>query len=248
MKLEIVSRYLARLYIREPRNAPALMRLGADLTEKIGISDAEPSLVNDLDVATRQVSQGVMLTFADNTWLVKVTSESFDVQVSQGYNVAKKTHLYAPEFGDFLKRARELFDVLMGLTSTKPHRMAVVQSGVLARPPATPLDTVRSRLLTFPTVGESAPFEWNWRGAWKVSRQFGDRNEATNTIASLRLSDVAHVERLGDRLVVELDINTDPGNPVPRFSQADVSAFVSKSETWHAQLAEAVASHAGIES
>jgi hypothetical protein len=64
----------------------------------------------------------------------------------------------------------------------------------------------------------------------------------------VKAADVAHIKRLGDRLIVELDINTDPANPVPRFSQADISAFVSGSESWHAQLAEAVASHAGIES
>jgi hypothetical protein len=70
------------------------------------MSDAQPSLVNDFDVGSGQMSQGVMLTSADQTWLVKVTSESFDVQVSQGYNVATRTNLYAPTFGDFLRRAR----------------------------------------------------------------------------------------------------------------------------------------------
>ncbi|HEY4157949.1 MAG TPA: hypothetical protein VGM29_07625 [Polyangiaceae bacterium] len=250
MKFEIVSRYLARVYMKDPRSTPVLMRLAADLAEKAGMSDSQPSLVNDYDVATGEVSQGCVLTSSDQTWLVKLTGESFDVQVSQGYNVATRAHLHAPSFQGYLKRVRELFEVGMSLVAVKPHRIAVVQSGVLARAEgkATSLEAVRSQLMRFPSVGEGVPFEWNWRGAWKITRQFGDRSEVTNTIASVRLADVAHVERLGERLVVELDINTDPIDPTPRFSMEEVLAFVSESEGWHAQLAEALATHAGIES
>lgn len=248
MKFEIVTRYLARLFIREPRTAPTLMRLAADLADRGGLAGWEPTSVNDVDMATSQVSQGYMLVSPDQVWTAKITGESFDVSVTQGFNLQTRTHVEVPTFGEFLKRVGELFAVAGQLNSTKPHRIAVVQGGVLPPPSerAASLDAVRAKLVNLPPLN-GAPFEWNWRGAWKVSRSFGGVTEPTNTVMTVRQSTVRFPEALGDRLIVDLDINTDSVNATPRFSGEEVAAFVIAAEGWHAALAKDLSDYAGID-
>lgn len=247
MNVEFVARYLARVFVREERSLPTSMRLAADLTEQAGLSSWTANTIQDIDAATGQVSPGHAWRSPDGVWLVKVTSESLDVQVSQGIDLETGEPIAVPAFGEFLKTAREHLVHGLNLMGTRPHRIAVVQTLVLAsRENMFPShqEVLRS-LLKLPQM-ETEPFEWNWRSAWRVDREFAGTTEITNTIASLRMVEIQTPQVNGDRLIAELDINTDPRKENPRFSSATVTGFLTASEQWHADLARTLEEHTGI--
>jgi hypothetical protein len=115
-------------------------------------------------------------------------------------------------------------------------RVAVVREGLATKTPAQ-LDVLGDRLLTSVPEFTNNMFEWDWRAATRVTRAFGGRTEATNTIGVLkRLEVTLPGEEPTDRLMVTTDVNTVPQQINPRFSPVEAEAFVVASAAWHAQL------------
>lgn len=158
-----------------------------------------------------------------------------------------------PDIGDFASFSRDAgvkFAVLLDHFERKAHRLAVVQEGFLRRMSQDDVEAIASRLLRVPPLyARHPPFEWNWRCAALVDREFGGLTEATNTIATVLRQPGIEVSIRQQTMVdeqhfslvrVDLDINTSPRNATPRFEADEARAFFEEAIPWQESFAEEI--------
>lgn len=242
MRFDPTIRYLARSFLEGPPQLGGARAL-ARLAEAVRVDDLTVQPISQVSVSTATVAQRVQLTSEDSQWQLTLMGESIDL-----------AHLPRPDtepipFADYLTRARDVFAAVADLTSRQPHRLACVREGLLPEMSEEKKNDVARRLLNYPETFDPAPWEWDWRCAATVVRQFGACSEDTNTIVTAKriAGTFAHTGSAFDRIRVDLDINTSPKKDEPRFDRDSIVAFFDESMGWHAQLSEETARFLGVE-
>ena len=239
MQQEIVIRYLARVFVRNPPlNATA--QGYADFVNAIG----DPSLVPRpvLEMTPIGPVQRIGVGTASGDWLVQVTGDSVDVQSSP------QVGMPAMDFEEFCKRAGVQISKALASFDQKAWRLAVVREWVFRELTEEQMNASRARLVTLPKVlADTLPFEWDWRAGAALDRRIGEKMARTNTLASIRRVPVTLGGIEHDRLLLSTDVNTSPKDPTARFDDADALAFCHESPAWHAELKQSMLELAGLQ-
>ena len=223
---ETTVRNLARVFLNAA-HLQARPAVFAELLRHLG-NEFLPQTVAEL-APTGNTIQRVGAATANGEWSVHIVSESVDVTYAprQGRAVP---------FQEFCARAANYVLAAQTLVEQQAHRVALVREGLDEKTPEQ-LDVLAARLLTKAHPFDGALFEWDWRVATHVQREFGAYDEQTNTIGILKRVEVTpHGQDPSDRLWVSTDINTRPQQRRPRFSPEDSAGFVNAAAPWHAEL------------
>lgn len=256
MQFAIRTRQLARLYV----DAQSLVATEEQLAE----------LIKTANLATRMATPTVVRLMADDPtlpagspprfvlastrldWQLAILGHSFDLSRLPtdltGSNIG--------ELSEFAAIAAEILWECSRVFGRTGHRMALVQSGMLAEMSDKQLDAVARRLLHLPASFETHPvFEWDWRIARRGTMHLGDREDSTHVLATVkRASGLLHVapkpgsaDRADipfDRINVELDVNTSTADTRGRFGEKEVKQFFSAALDEHTHLAKELATFA----
>jgi hypothetical protein len=149
------------------------------------------------------------------------------------------------EFTEFCKQAQHILAQALIFFQRKAHRLAAVQEGFLKQMDAHEKDEIAKRIFNFPHFyKQSLPFEWDWRSASIIEREFSGSTEPTNTITTIKRVQFQAVEVVADtfsetpsdRIRVDFDINTAVSNVVARFGEQQIHGFFDQAPIWHNKL------------
>lgn len=202
----------------------------------------EPSLVpvNFAELTTGGMVPRIALADPPQGWTIQITSESLDVEFRPTVQVADV------EFQTFCEKAAGQLRRVLNAKEAKAHRVAVLWERLLLPLDPDAIDGVAGRMLHLPNLFGNSPFEWDWRAGVRVKRTFGDTEELTNTIGTIKRVEATVRGSKADRLLLITDVNTDHRKKAARFTGDEVQAFVKNSPAWHAELSSAVLSQAGV--
>lgn len=166
-------------------------------------------------------------------------SKRFDV------SVAGKPSDPIPTFESVCGRSATILSRILRATKRHATRLAAVQEGFLPeRSPKQMSDLARKMLNLRGIYKINPPFEWDWRAATRISRDFGKKHEDILTIVTLkRIAGVMHTPETAenfDRIRLDFDLNTSFENTTPRFGSADTAAFFKAAPGWHADLSSEI--------
>ncbi len=235
MEAENTMRFWARAFTREV-NLHASAAGYAELASLAGDETLQPRQMVELSAAgpTARVAVGS----ANGDWIIQSMAESLDVMHTPAAN---EKGLALHEF--CARAARQLMAVLEH-TGARTHRIAVLWERLLAPVDSAKLDAVADKVLVRPDTFTGTMFEWDWRVAVRLEREFGDHKELTNTLATVRRVEARTMgQPPADRILLTTDVNTMPQRIASRFGASDVRAFVEAAESWHDDLTAEVKAH-----
>ena len=135
----------------------------------------------------------------------------------------------------------------------RAHRLAIVQQGFLPELSKPEMENVVKRIFQFPSIYKThLPFEWDWRMASLVEREFSSFKEPTNTLVTIKRnpgtllkgeSEKPISEITIDRIRIDFDINTLPQNIKARFDNSHITSFFTQAISWHNDLSSEVFSY-----
>lgn len=247
---DVTLRLLASAFVDIDSVSPATPSLLPGLMACVASYGMVPTLARELPNPEALATRFAFTTF-DNTLQVLLGTKRIDVT----RRVATTDAASVAETGQFLMQASDILARLLTHLDRRCHRLAFVDEGMLGEMPPARIDAIAANLLGRGSIHQSwgSPFEWDYRTAHRVTRSFGDRREATNTILTVkRLTGTIALRdsespRPFDRLRVDLDINTAPDTVDDRFGKADIEAFFGSVGAWHAELAVYATSIMGLE-
>jgi hypothetical protein len=242
MEFAVRTRQLARVFVDAQSLAitadqlPKLIE-AARLTDRLSTPFVLPLPLPDPNLPAGSATR-FALASASFDWQIALLSQSFDL-------TRLPTNLTGSNIGDLGEFAATAAAVLWELTQffgRVPHRLVLVQSGMLGEMPTKKMDTIARQLLRLPPSVEAAPpFEWDWRCASHGAFVLGDRNEETNVVTTInrRVGSIqsATDQTLFDRIHIELDINTSPSDTRGRFEKQDLEQFFTAAVDEHTRLA-----------
>jgi len=143
------------------------------------------------------------------------------------------------ETGEFTEKAIPVFTKILQHFDLKANRMGIVTEGVISELAGEQLEGLSEKLFNAPAFFKTLhPFEWDWRLVSLLDREFGGKTEPTNNIVILKRRKI-QLQRNGetqpdqlDSILVNLDININPDNTMPRFSYEDVEKYFSTAAKW----------------
>jgi len=237
---DIVIRFLARVFVTNAETAPTAERF-ASLAAMVGKPDFLPLPFQEIGPSGMQTRVG--LRSADSTRTILFRGESVDFEYHQPIDEAKGVL----SLEDFCSEAGEALALALEGKKLLAHRIAAVQEGLLQPMTNETIDAWSRKLLTVPPgLPLTAPFEWDWRAAFKVDRALGADDEKTNTLITVkRMTGKLPDGQPLDRVQVNTDVNTAPENNRPRFDAAQVRAFFATAPAWHHELVETVLAYCG---
>jgi hypothetical protein len=243
-------RQLARAFVDAQSVAPTA-KDEAQLTESLGALFEKRSTVRVVESTTRG-ERTLYHWGQDLEWQLGLFAESFDLHRigtdQDGGEVG--------DFGKFAERAAEILSVTLEHFGRRPHRLALVQEGLLREMPAEELAAVAPRLLRMPPSFEArSPFEWDWRCGRHGTMHIGDVDEETNLVATVKRASLRIGLRIGlktpdapgpgeletyDRIAVDIDVNTTHVDTRARFAQSGIREFFSKAISEHRALSDEI--------
>ena len=219
--------------------------------------DAESIQANAKDVA------GLMELFQDDQFLPSQAADSNIPRIGfrsvEGtrnlilsgkrfdyFHLPTKNNLDLGDFTVFCQHAISKLSIAIDYFKRKGHRLAAVQEGFLAEMIDEEINSIASNLLNFPpSFSKDIPFEWNWRCASSIERNFGKLSEPTNTVITIIRADFkvqsgeGIIDGLGpNKIRMDIDVNTSPINANARFGAEEIKAFLETSPIWHNKLGE----------
>lgn len=220
-------RTLARVFV----NGSHVQVKGSTFAQLLAIVGDEfiPRAVTELQ-ATGPVQRLGAITPAGD-WTVHISSESIDVTYMPAYGAS------GPSFEEFCNRATQYLGGVQNMLGQLASRIAVAHEGLDRKTPEE-LETLGDRLLQRAKPFDRELFEWDWRVASRIDRDFGMfKAEPTNTIAQLKRVEINPPAREPhDELFISVDVNTAPRRINPRFAVGDVADFLKRAVQWHADL------------
>ncbi|MCL1468471.1 hypothetical protein LAY41_29225 [Argonema galeatum A003/A1] len=182
---------------------------------------------------------------ADGEWQFLLLSKQFTLihsaTVPDGSNLG--------DFSTFCRNAIPKLTTALNYFQRKAHRLAASQEGFLSEMTQTEMENIAFRLMKFPSIySKQFPFEWNWRSAALIEREFGGIQEITNMITTVskllgyltetRTEGIA--QSLFDRIMVNFEINTSANNVIARFDDLHLAGFFEQSGLWHNELSSEI--------
>jgi hypothetical protein len=161
-------------------------------------------------------------------WQVTINVDSIDIELApadeKGVSLA-----------EFLARSSDVLSMVAAISPLPGHRMAAVTECFLEAMTVPEMNTLCEHLLHRPPSLQT-PFEWDWRCAQRVQRNFGGLSEDTNAIAIVKRTNGQRITPKGaemfDRIRMDLDVNTVADSLLPRYQQAHVRAFFTQAQEW----------------
>jgi hypothetical protein len=232
MNYDIRLRHYSRAFV----DAQSLAPTGDDVA-RLGERLGHPLVAMPvLEPATMR--QRVMLGWADFEWQLVILGDSFDL----GHNGIGQNGANIGDVALFATEAASVFAAVAEHFGRVPHRLSLVQEGLLREMTAPQMDAVAARLIRVPPsfAGPPAPFEWDWRCARHGTMRIGDTDEETNVLATVkRLSGNLMLEgapAMFDRIRVDLDVNTVPNQTRGRFAREQMRQFFAEAVRAHEAL------------
>ena len=130
--------------------------------------------------------QRIAYGIQENGWQIVLAKKRFDVMVrpTVDSNPGSLT--------GFCENASKILGITLDFFERKAHRVALVQEGLILDLSDDQKIKIASKLFRYPpTFAQDIPFEWQWRTASEVEREFGGATEITNTIiTTIRQKDI----------------------------------------------------------
>ena len=237
MDYPLPARYLASVFVTTPP-VPPKPEIISGLTEVLKHLDLVPTMAQEFTAGG--VVPRIALVRVDGSLSVALGSTRFDVVQKPLLN-EKWSH---DDFTAFLDLSADALTHVLQHLGLTGHRLAAVQEGMLGLDDEK-LNELANRLLSLPApFAKAPPFEWDWRYASRIQRQFAGSEEPTNTIVTVRRL-AGTITRTGngiatasdfDDLRVDLDVNTVPTRTDARFTPEAVEGFCEQAKGWHADL------------
>jgi hypothetical protein len=220
-------RYLARAYV-DAQNLAVDRQAGAALSARI----ADPAFVPQGigEVGANGVAQQRIALFSDSGWQLALLSASFDVSLMP-VELGPST---GADFAAFSRTAGRLLSICSQQFGRTPHRLALVQEGLLEEMPERELGEIEGRLLRTPAIyNDPLPFEWDWRCASRRNLRISNRDEASFLISTVKRAAGVLQPPIGDpipfdRIRVDLDVNTTPQDTTGRFNPDAIADFFER--------------------
>ncbi len=241
------SRYLASSFLDAQSIAKLSAESHADLFTRYKDLDFLPMSLFEA-VAGEGLKPRAGFYSASKGTQIAFTSTRFNVELKPEHPFSQ-LKLGSP-LGDLSKFSEEAGSVLaeaLAFFRRDCHRLALVQEGFLPVLSQEQMNEITNKLLRRPEIPKGAPFEWNWRIATKVERSFGDRDETTNTIITVRRVTLIKEEKEEDRIRFDIDINTNPDDVRARFGQKEAVAFFREAPRWHEALVAEMSTFLNLE-
>ncbi len=236
-------RYLAVAFVEasslnvNSQNVPTLM---VRLSSVLGDVQLLPNIIHE------QTSSGLTPRYSfltiDGTWQINLLSGRFDVaQVSQ--NPIQGSDI--GNYSTFSRLAGEVLITLLEYFQITPHRLGLVQEGLLREMSNEEMVGVARRLMNFTSTYENYSLtDWDWRAVANVNREFGGNNEPINSVSTIRKvaalavqsGQVAPTLVPLNRIRVDIDNNTLPSNTEPRFDSNRIRSYFTEAIRWQEQL------------
>jgi hypothetical protein len=240
-------RYLASAFV-DAESIVASAANALDLLKAFGSDKFLPVMINELSTT----GQAPRLAFraVDGTAEVRLLGKRFDFLFlstnSEGSDLGP--------FQKFCKEAQSILAISLNFFQRKAHRLAAVQEGFLQKMSLHESNELALKLFNFPpTYKQSVPFEWDWRAAALIEREFSGIKEPTNTITTIKriptsilnFSGSQPSQESSDRVRVDFDINTILSNTIARFEQTHIDGFFDQASIWHETLSSEIFSFIG---
>lgn len=246
MNFAIRVRQLARVFVDAQSLTPTPQELlrfseAVGLREKLSTPFLMPVAVSDpLGGSPRQAIASQQLD-----WQLALLGQSFDLTRlptdATGSNMG--------DLADFARRAADILSATAQHFGRTPHRLVLIQNGILEEMPSTRMDSIARRLLRLPDAFNANPFEWDWRCGRHGAMRLANADEETNVLATLkRQSGIMQAPGAAavafDRIMVELDVNTSPANTRGRFPEGPTREFFALAAQEHVRLDKELSAHA----
>lgn len=148
------------------------------------------------------------------------------------------------DFPAFAREASHALSLCVEKFGRLPHRVALLQEGLLGEMSVDEMNALAGRLLhtTARSKGKNI-FEWDWRLATREIMSVANRDENCNFIVTIRrgnglLTPVRSGTRKFDRVRVDLDVNTSPDDTRGRFDGDRIKAFFDAALAAHERLSQ----------
>jgi hypothetical protein len=192
------------------------------LASRLGQNDLIFHPQGAVDLVTGQTRP--LAAWGNFEWQLALLSDGFDVvrlgTGSEGANLA--------DLGAFANRAAEVLNATASHFGRIPHRLTLIQEGLLSEMDGAQMDAVALRLLHVP-LARQPPFEWDWRCAWHGTMRLGTTDEQTNVLATVKRFPwtlaLNGKQSQVERIRVDLDFNTASTSSRGRFGEREVSDF-----------------------
>ena len=243
MKYDVKLRYLARAFVDAETIAPT----ADDISELVSgaLVGMTAGVIGEQGDDGR-IKQRTFFATAARDHLLSLGSLSFDyVGLPTDFN---GTNL---DWAAFVDQAPALLEATTTYFGRRPHRLALIQEGMLASMPEAEMGALQARLMSNPTeFGRSAPFEWDWRAAFREQIEFGGLTEACNKVVTIeRTAGVLSVQPVDrpiaqekyDRVRVDVDLNTSATETRGRFDADAIKAFFAVAKGKHEEMSATLA-------
>lgn len=228
-------KYLARAFV----DAHGLLLSAAErqeLHQKLRVPDLQPMPGVEIGPNGQFERAGFVSPTLDLTILFR--GESIDVAMGGAEGGEPQ------DFAKFALLAASALETSAAYIGRSPHRLALVQEGLLGEMSEEAMTRVGMRLLSPPAELGAPPFEWTWRCACHRTVDVAGSDELLNEITSVkRLSGLLTRPASSqatpfDRLQIDLDVNTSPTNTRGRFDQSRILGFFEVAVKRHGAIAE----------
>lgn len=232
MRYEFPLRYLARMWLDV-----APMRPTDAVFARARALMGRPELQNG--VGQDPVSGQRPALFSRTGLQVLLPGESFDVAFVPTIG-DDGTDRQLPAFAVFVDEVATYMSAFARGHERHAYRLALVKEGFLEMAPQV-RDELPRRIFRIPEpFAATPPFEWDWRLASQIDRDFAGARERVNTVATLKRASGSFV-RLGgmeafDKVRLDIDISTAHNREQQRFDPGQVETFFRSCLGWQNEL------------
>jgi hypothetical protein len=237
-------RYLASAFVDAESVVPTATH-ALEFMKTLGSDKFFPGLINEVSPTGPTPRLGFRTS--DNRLRLNLLRKRFDFTLNakdvEGEDLGK--------FSEFCEQAKDILARALRFFQRKAHRLAAVQEGFLRQMTSDEMDGIALRIFNFPNLYKvTPPFEWDWRSASVVEREFSGIKEPTNTITTIKRVQFQAVEvgmdtfsqEPSERIRIDFDINTIPSNMIARFGEQEISSFFNQAPLWHDELNSQISS------
>jgi hypothetical protein len=185
------------------------------------------------------------LRSSNNEWQIVFSGGLFTV--NQNAELSQIATLGS--FEEFCQIARSILHAGLEVFDVAAHRFALEQSGYLPVQTKQQMSDLGHKLLHQPQDFRDLDLiEWDWRVCNRRDRSFATHSEPMNHILTIKKniqyavtydaqkSQIVEQAEAADRVLVQLEINTIPEKPIPRFTAQDLDSFVEGGLQWQSEL------------
>lgn len=196
-----------------------------------------PNIFQEITFLNPQPQNRFRLQSPNNEWSISIGSVRIDIEKNptdlKGSNLGSEQ--------DFCLEAADYFQRILKRFPRKANRLAFVSRFLLNEMTDEQLSKSYSKLFNSPPLySDNTPFEWNWRTASHIEKEFSELKETFNFVTTInRLNgEVKNGNEVSqiDRIEFNFDINSIPAKNENRFGAVEVKTFLENVYEWQDNL------------